>query len=846
VADPRLNIRITAELGEIRKALDGLNGNLTQFKTQAEKSTQRMGAGLQFAKRAAFQLGVALGAAFSVRSLAAAADEAAELNARLKLATKTTEEFNKAQRGTFDIAQRTRTSWKATGELYARVERSTRDLALNQATILQLTESINQAAQISGGGQGAEAALFQLSQGLASGQLRGEELNSVLEQTPRLAQAIADGMDVPVGKLRELAAEGKVTSQELLRAVLKQSETLQKEFDQLPTTISGAMTKIRNAFTKMVSDADTASGASRELVKVLEDLAAFLNDPATAEGFAVLATAVARLIKLAGEAAVEFAELGRMIGYFAARVTGNTSALDDLEQDIKDVDRALKNSFLGKPTKYLFTSEAELNRIKAQLVAERDALLAAQGVAGNPAASDPIGIPTGGGGGGGGKGKASAFRGDLELLRDSVERSLAELDRLYEGHNTSLADYFAEKQRLQLAGIDAAIEQAQAELRVADSAEAQAKAMVEIQKLQRDRAEVGPAVAREQAKAEEELAAALGQVHIRMLELQGDTVAARTAEIEEEFAGLIMRLQQAGDEGGVAIVRKLINAEVAKAELTKIRDGVQSTIDDLRGTEDLLAAQQDAGQIMPHDAERQLQELRERSIEQLQRYRSELAAIPESMRTPETIAAIQQVDTEIARVTASMNKMRQQVADQAINSLTTFFTDLASGSKSAGDALRDFVVGFIQGMAQIAARALATYLVLQMLDAIYPGLGKATAATMGVAVNHSGGVVGAGGPMRQVDPMLFAGAPRFHTGGVVGLRQDEVPAILQTGEEVLSRGDPRNVMNGGGRTGAGTGTRVINVIDPSMVQDYMDSPSGEETVLNIIGRNPGRVKQVLG
>lgn len=845
MADPRLNIRITAELGEIRKALDGLNGNLTQFKTQAEKSTQRMGAGLQFAKRAAFQLGVALGAAFSVRSLAAAADEAAELNARLKLATKTTEEFNKAQRGTFDIAQRTRTSWKATGELYARVERSTRDLALNQATILQLTESINQAAQISGGGQGAEAALFQLSQGLASGQLRGEELNSVLEQTPRLAQAIADGMEVPVGKLRELAAEGKVTSQELLRAILKQSETLQKEFDQLPTTISGAMTKIRNAFTKMVSDADNASGASRELVKVLEDLAAFLNDPATAEGFATLATAVARLIKLAGEAAVEFAELGRMIGYFAARVTGNTSALDDLERDIKDVDRALKNSFLGKPTKYLFTSEAELNRIRDQLVAERDALLAAQGLAGKPAAADPIGIPAGGGEGGGGKGKASAFRADLELLRDSVERSLAELDRLYEGHNTSLADYFAEKQRLQLAGIDAAIEQAQAELRVADTAEAQAKAMVEIQKLQRDRAEVGPAIAREQAKAEEELAKALGDVHIRMLELSGDTVTARTAALEEEFADLIMRLQAAGDEAGVAIVRKLINAEVAKAELTKIRDGVQSTIDDLRGTEELLAAQQEAGMVAPHEAERQLQELRERSIAQLQRYRAELAAIPESMRTPETIAAIQQVDTEIARVTAGMQKMRQQVADQAIQSLTTFFTDLASGSKSAGDALRDFVVGFIQGMAQIAARALATYLVLQMLDAIYPGLGKATAATMGASVQHSGGVAGSG-PRRQVDPMLFAGAPRFHSGGVVGLRQDEVPAILQTGEEVLSRGDPRNVMNGGGRTGAGTGTRVINVIDPSLVQDYLDSPGGEEAILNVIGRNPGRVKQVLG
>ena len=838
MADPRLNIRIGADLAEIKKALSTLGADLRGFKKSAEGAGQRMGAGLDFAKRAALQLGTALGAAFSLRALAAASDEAAELNARLKLATKSTEEFNRASAGTFDIAQRTRTSLRATAELYARIERSTRDLSLNQATILQLTETINQAAQLSGGGPGTEAALFQLSQGLASGTLRGEELNSVLEQTPRLAQAIADGMNIPVGKLRELAAEGKITTQDLLRALLSQSSTIEKEFGKLPTTIGGAMTKIRNAFTKMVGDADQASGASRELVTVLEDLAEFLKDPATAEGFATLGAAIARIIKLMSEATVEFAEFGRIIARTLASATGNLSPLDDLEGQIKDVDRALKNSFMGKPTKYLFTSEAELNAIKAQLVAERDALLAAQGGAPKAAPADQVGVP-GGGGGGGKKGKASDYRADLELLRDSVDRSLAELERLYEAGNKGLADYFAEKRRLQAQAIDAALEQARTELRVADSTEARQKALVGIAKLERDRAELGPAAAREQAAAEEELAKALGDVHTRLLEAEGQTRRARIAQMEGEFRDLIVRLKANGDEAGVAIVRKLINVEAAKAELSELRDQVDRTISDLRGTEELVAAQDDAGQISPWDAEEQLQAVRERSIEQLKRYREALVALAASSNgDPEVVRQLQVVDTEIARVTANMDVLGKKMKDQAVQSLSTFFSDLATGAKSFGDAFRDLVLSFVQGIAQMIAQELA----LKAVRGILSAMGGT------VAVQHSGGMAGQGGSRRVsgLTMAMFAGAPRFHSGGLPGLRADEVPAILQKGEEVLSRTDERNVLNGGGRTGSGGGTRVINVIDPALVQDYLDSPQGEEAILNVIGRNPGRVKQVVG
>jgi len=103
-------------------------------------------------------------------------------------------------------------------------------------------------------------------------------------------------------------------------------------------------------------------------------------------------------------------------------------------------------------------------------------------------------------------------------------------------------------------------------------------------------------------------------------------------------------------------------------------------------------------------------------------------------------------------------------------------------------------------------------------------------------------VTASGGPRRSVNPLIFAGAPRFHAGGMVGLKPGEVPAILQTGEEVLARNDPRNAANGGG---GGGGTRIINVLDPGLVQDYMTSSSGEKTFVNLIERNAGSIRQIL-
>ena len=146
-------------------------------------------------------------------------DEWTNINSKLNLVTKTTQEFNKAQTELFNISQNTRTSLSASVELYRKLAVSTESLNISQNRLLKVTETINKAGIIGGGSkESINAALIQLGQGLASGALRGEELNSVLEQTPRLAKLIADGMGVQVGALKSLAEAGKITSETIIKA----------------------------------------------------------------------------------------------------------------------------------------------------------------------------------------------------------------------------------------------------------------------------------------------------------------------------------------------------------------------------------------------------------------------------------------------------------------------------------------------------------------------------------------------------------------------------------------------------------------------------------------------------
>ena len=190
--------------------------------------------------------------------------------ARLKLATIGQQEYAVAQKALFEIAQRIGVPIQETATLYGKLQQAVRMLGGEQKDALTITESISQALRLSGASATeAQSSLLQFGQALAAGVLRGEEFNSVVENSPRLAAALADGLNVPIGRLRKLAEEGRLTADVVVNALLSQMDKLASEYTQLPQTVSQAFQRLQNAFGQWVSQVDTATGTSRKLADAL-------------------------------------------------------------------------------------------------------------------------------------------------------------------------------------------------------------------------------------------------------------------------------------------------------------------------------------------------------------------------------------------------------------------------------------------------------------------------------------------------------------------------------------------------------------------------------------------------
>lgn len=275
-----------------RLGIDGVQ-QVQQGASQVESSFDRIGrASTAAEERASGTFASIAGAAKAVAGLAIAqqlaqaataavrtADAITVLNNKLALATGSAAAATSAYDGLYGIAQRSRTSFTDLGATYASIARATDGLGVSQQRLLKITEAIGNAMAISGGSaEGMQAALNQLGQGLALGTLRGDELNSVLEQTPRLARAIADGMGVTVGKLRELGAEGKLTAESILQALESQSGALAKEVESSVVTVGQAMTQLSNATTRAIGELDRSTGATSSMASGLQALSGIVDD----------------------------------------------------------------------------------------------------------------------------------------------------------------------------------------------------------------------------------------------------------------------------------------------------------------------------------------------------------------------------------------------------------------------------------------------------------------------------------------------------------------------------------------------------------------------------------------
>lgn len=287
---------LSVAIGQVRERVVGLAPAFAQVAAQSSSSVQRQiadqktlqasirGVQAELQKIQAIAT-VAIGGGFvggMIKDVAATADEFKNLQARVKLATGEGQAFETAFKGVQQVALATHSPLEETGTLFTRITKAGTDAGLAASAAaeqaLALTTTINQSVQLSGSSaEASKAAITQLIQGLQSGVLRGEEFNSVMEQAPRLAQALSQGLGVTTGELRKLAEQGTLTSATVIKALTSQSAVVAAEFSKLPATVGRSLQDLSTQWTLYVGAADNGMASSANVAKIIDGLARNLD-----------------------------------------------------------------------------------------------------------------------------------------------------------------------------------------------------------------------------------------------------------------------------------------------------------------------------------------------------------------------------------------------------------------------------------------------------------------------------------------------------------------------------------------------------------------------------------------
>lgn len=212
------------------------------------------------------------------RAFLVAADNMSQLNARIERLTGSAATASQTMQNLMRISSATGGSLQDTAKLWETLSTALRDTGATSGQVIQLTETLQKIGRI--GGSSAEEmanALRQFGQSISSGTVRAEEFNSILEQMPELARQIAAGMGVSIGELRQLMLDGKLTAEDALNAIQKQTGSVNAEFEKLPRTLSQANTALTNSFLSMIDSVNQATGASTGLVAVIDSMSAALD-----------------------------------------------------------------------------------------------------------------------------------------------------------------------------------------------------------------------------------------------------------------------------------------------------------------------------------------------------------------------------------------------------------------------------------------------------------------------------------------------------------------------------------------------------------------------------------------
>lgn len=313
-----------------------------------------------------------VGVAFAVRQIAELADAYTNLQNRLRVVTEGQAELVAVTEELLQVANRSRSSFESTAELYSRLALATRELNLQGANLIDITESINKAIILSGASaKEANNGLIQLSQGLASGRLTGDELRSTLEQLPVVADVIARQLGVTRGELRKLGAEGKITSLSIIQAFQAAEKDLESQFAKTVPTLSQSFVVLRNnvvAFIGRLNEGTGALGVFGSALRLVGENIDTVIKSLTLLGITLSAVKVAPAVE-------SFFKLSAAIKEGRAVRLGSIAAIN-----------AQNASIAANAAANVVAQKAEVERLKAVIFATREEVIHNKAVVGKNAA----------------------------------------------------------------------------------------------------------------------------------------------------------------------------------------------------------------------------------------------------------------------------------------------------------------------------------------------------------------------------------------------------------------------------------------------------------------------------
>jgi len=311
------------ELKPFQRDLQQMNGISAKAARQVEQTWMATNRKLDHIGKGMAQNLIApltgIGAALGARELIRLTDTWTDLNGRVRIAAGGMKEGADVMERLGDMARRTYSSLETTAESYLTNSQALKELGYSTNQQLDFTEALNNALVVSGAkGQRAQQVINALGKAMAFGELRGENLNTVIQTGGRVAQALADGLGVTTNELRKLGEQGKLKSSSVFTALTSQMETLRKEADGMQATIGDALTLLRNSFLEYVGGADQAAGASANIAQAIIMVADNLDTVANAAVFAATAITGALAGRAMGGALMSIVSTAKALKDFVA------------------------------------------------------------------------------------------------------------------------------------------------------------------------------------------------------------------------------------------------------------------------------------------------------------------------------------------------------------------------------------------------------------------------------------------------------------------------------------------------------------------------------------------------